>query len=66
MATDKQLTLQKYKDIQKEFDKLGKVKEFGVPKYSNSWVIHKVASRFYLKPFTVEQILKMELQEIEY
>jgi len=61
MAADKEATFKKYCDIQKEFNRLCEIKEFGVPKFSNAFMIAKVANKFYLSNHRIEQILKMDL-----
>ena len=56
MAT-RQRTIEQHEAIRREYCKLSQVKEFGVAKYSNAWIMNKVAQIFYKSPHTIERIV---------
>ena len=53
----KETTLEVYKEIRKEWDKLNRKTEFGVKKYTDAWVFNKLAKMFYKSPKTIENIV---------
>lgn len=53
----KETTIEIYTDIRKEFQKLSEVKEFGVKKYTDSWIYAKLGKTFYKSPKTIENIV---------
>lgn len=46
-----------YSDIRKDYNKLVAVKQFGVQKYSNDFIMAKLAHDYYKQPKTIENIL---------
>lgn len=46
-----------YDAVRKEFSKLSEVKELGVKKYSNDYILAKLAEKFYRSPRTIENIV---------
>lgn len=50
-------TLRLHQDIKKEFDKMSNIREFGVQKYSNDYILNFVAAKFYRASKTVENIV---------
>ena len=53
----RELTDRLYQDIKKDFDKLSNVKEFGVQKFSLSWIFAKIGNQYYKSPKTIENIV---------
>ncbi|CAA0260126.1 hypothetical protein [Tenacibaculum maritimum] len=53
----KESTKKLHNDIRKEYQKLASIQEFGVQKYSDSWIRAKVAQKFYKSPTTIEKIV---------
>ncbi len=53
----KQTTLRLHQDIKKDFDKLSNVREFNVQKYSNEYVLHTLAMKYYKSVRTIENIV---------
>lgn len=53
----KETTKQQYYVIRGEYTKLTKIKEFGVQKHSNNWIISKLAKTFFKSPTTIENII---------
>ena len=43
--------------IKNEYQKLTDIKEFGVSKYSNEYILRKVADKFFRSPKTIENIV---------
>ena len=54
MPRDIDLQNEKKKEILKYFNKLSDEKEFGVKKYTVAWCTSATASKFYLRPKTIE------------
>ena len=50
-------TLRLHQDIRKEFEKLSNVREYGVQKYSNQYILCAVGHKFYKSAKTVENIV---------
>ena len=46
-----------YEDIKKEFLKLSDIKEYGVKKFTDDWILAKIGKQFYKAPKTVENIV---------
>lgn len=59
----KETTLEVYKDIRKEWEKLYNTTEFGVKKYTDAWIFHKLAKLFYKSPKTIENIVFFRTKE---
>lgn len=53
----KESTKRQYLSIRNEYTKLNQVKEFGVQKYSNAWIVNKLADRFFKSAGTIENII---------
>lgn len=53
----KQTTLRLHQDIKKDFDKLSNVREFNVQKFSNEYVLHTLAMKYYKSVRTIENIV---------
>ena len=53
----KQSTLKQYRAIRREYDRLSGIKEHGVQKYAEAWIVRKLAQRFFKSPSTIERIL---------
>lgn len=51
------LTEKLYQDIKQDFTKLCNVKEFGVQKYTNDWILAKLGDKYYKAPKTIENIV---------
>lgn len=51
------LTEKLYQDIKSDFTKLSNVKEFGVQKYTNDWILAKLGDKYYKAPKTIENIV---------
>jgi hypothetical protein len=51
-----------YQDIKKDFDKLSAVREFGVQKFTNDWILAKLAHQYYKQPKTIENIVFNRVQ----
>lgn len=51
------LTDKLYQDIKRDFSKFSAVKEFGVQKYTNDWILAKLGNKYYKSPKTVENIV---------
>jgi hypothetical protein len=51
-----------YQDIKKDFDKLSNVREFGVQKFTNDWILAKLAHQYYKQPKTIENIVFNRVQ----
>jgi acetate kinase len=52
-----------YQDINKAYSKLTQVRAYGVQKFSNEYIFHKLAHDFYKSPKTIENIV---FNRIEY
>lgn len=50
-------TLRLHQSIKDEFDRLSNVKEYGVSKYTNQYILNKIADKFYKSPKTIENIV---------
>lgn len=46
-----------YDAVKKDYFKLADVKEFGVKKFTDSWIFGKLANKFYKSPKTIENIV---------
>jgi acetate kinase len=57
MAVTKETTKSLHKDIRQEYEKLNNIREFGVKKYSEKYILAKVAEKFYKSPKTIENIV---------
>ena len=53
----KDTTIDLYRAIREDFKEYSDKKEFGVTKYSNAWIMHKLASKYYKSPITIENIV---------
>lgn len=53
----KNTTNQFYDTIRKEHERLTNVKEYGVQKFSDEWIRHKLASAFFREVKTIEDII---------
>lgn len=51
------LTDRLYQDIKRDFSKFSAIKEFGVQKYTNDWILAKLGNKYYKSPKTVENIV---------
>jgi hypothetical protein len=51
-----------YQDIKKDFDKLSAVREFGVQKFTNDWILAKLGHQYYKQPKTIENIVFNRVQ----
>lgn len=61
MAT-RDLTDRLYQDIKRDFTKYANIKEFGVQKYTNDWILAKLGDLYYKAPKTVENIVFNRIQ----
>jgi hypothetical protein len=61
MANKRDKTIQFYDAVRKEHDRLMSQKEFGVQKYSDSWIRQKLASMFFREVKTIEDIIFQRL-----
>jgi len=50
-------TLKQHQDIKDEFNRLSNVREYGVPKYSSQYILHKIADKYYKSAKTIENIV---------
>lgn len=50
-------TINLHRAIQDDFDKLSSVKEFGVPKYTTAYIMHKLANKYFRSAKTIENIV---------
>lgn len=50
-------TIRMHNDIKKDFGKLSNVKEFGVAKFSNDYILNKIADKYYKSAKTIENIV---------
>jgi hypothetical protein len=57
MPAAKETTNKFYEDIKTHYLKLISVKKDGIPVYSQEFVLHTVAKKFYRSPRTVENIV---------
>lgn len=53
----KEVTKRLYKDIRAAYDELSAEKEFGAQKYSDAYIVNRLAHRFYRSPKTIENII---------
>ena len=53
----KDVTARLYDDIKKEYFKLSEIKEFGVKKYTDSWIFGKLGLKYYKSPKTIENVV---------
>lgn len=51
------ITQKLYSDIKKDFDKLSSTRELGVKKFSNEFILAKLAEQYYKSPKTIENIV---------
>lgn len=51
------LTDKLYHDIKSDFSKFSSMKEFGVQKYTNDWILGKLGAKYYKAPKTIENIV---------
>jgi len=50
-------TLRLHQAIREEFDRLSNVKEYGVSKYTNQYMLNKIADKYYKSAKTIENIV---------
>lgn len=55
-------TEQLYQDIKRDFSKFSNIKEFGVQKYTNDWILGKLGFKYYKAPKTIENIVFNRVQ----
>ena len=53
----KESTEQLYNAIRQEYNKLCGVKEHGVQKYSNAWILKNLATKYFKSSTTIENII---------
>jgi hypothetical protein len=53
----KESTKELYSDIRKEYERLTKITEFGVQKFTEAWIYNKLSKMFYKSPKTIENIV---------
>jgi hypothetical protein len=46
-----------YQDIKRDFVKLSNVKEFGVKKHTDDWILAKLGNKYYKAPKTIENVV---------
>jgi len=46
-----------YEDVKREYLRLRNIKKNGVRLYSDEYILHKVAEKFYRSPKTIENIV---------
>lgn len=50
-------TLRLHQAIRDEFDRLSNVKEYGVSKYTNQYILNKIADKYFKSAKTIENIV---------
>ena len=50
-------TIRLHTAIKEDFDKLSNIQEFGVPKYNNQYILHKIADKYFKSARTIENIV---------
>lgn len=53
----KKQTLRLYADVKRDFARLSEVKEFGVQKHTNAWILAYLGEKYYRSPKTIENIV---------
>ncbi|HCY81523.1 MAG TPA: hypothetical protein DHV22_07965 [Xanthomarina gelatinilytica] len=50
-------TIRLHQAIKEDFDKLSSVKEYGVPKYTNQYILNRLAEKYFKSARTIENIV---------
>jgi len=61
MPTNKELAQMRHRKLIDEYNRLSAIQEYGVQKYSHTWIVAHLEQKCYYKQSYIEQLLKKKV-----